>query len=52
MAQRTPTTFAKRQREIEQKRRAEEKRKRRADRKAAGPTPDVPHEEWRPFTDE
>jgi hypothetical protein len=38
MANRTPTTFAKRQREVEKKRIAEEKRARRALRNKAGPT--------------
>ena len=42
---RNPATFAKRQREIEQKRRAEEKRKKRVDRKN-NPKPEGGEEEY------
>jgi hypothetical protein len=51
MSKRTPATFAKRQREMEQKRRADEKRKRRIERKEAGPQ-EIPVEVCKPFVDE
>lgn len=54
MARSTPTTLAKRQREMDKKRKAEDKRRRRAERKAAGPLPagdEPPYEVCRPITD-
>lgn len=52
MANRTPATFAKRQREMDKKRWADEKRKRKAERKAAGPQEPQPNEVCRPITDD
>lgn len=49
MAQRTPATFAKRQREMDKKRWAEEKKKRKAERQANGEQ--APNEECRPIVD-
>lgn len=52
MSNRTPTTLAKRQREMDKKRWAEEKRRRRAARKEAGGQEPMPVTECRPFVDE
>jgi hypothetical protein len=49
MAQRTPATFAKRQREMDKKRWADEKKKRKVERRASGEPPPV--EECRPILD-
>jgi len=49
MAQRTPATFAKRQREMDKKRWADEKKKRKVERRANGEPPPV--EECRPILD-
>ena len=53
MAKRTPTTFAKRQREMEQKRRTQDKLKKREERKL-NPPPEGEEPILRcvPFTDE
>jgi hypothetical protein len=51
MARRTPATFAKRQREMDQKRRALEKRRKRAERRAAGPGDPPPDAICGPITD-
>jgi len=51
MAKRTPTTFAKRQREIEQKKRAEDKRKKSVERKLA-PKTEEPVIYCKPFIDD
>jgi hypothetical protein len=55
MAQRSSPTFAKRQREMEQKRRAVEKRQKRNERKEAkdrGEGGQEPDQICRPFTEE
>lgn len=54
MGNRTPTTFAKRQREMEQKRRTAERLRRKIERRnnPGGDGEEPPMEICRPFTDE